>query len=423
MLGGCGQPPGFELSWRIADSLGDAPMLTAAKQCSDVGIFSVRVTIRSGDVVVSIDEHPCFSGVVEGPPLEPGEYTIEVEGLRRNGEPWPFDPDVDLAADRIAHDSESVVIIDGPLPSIEVVLLAPPECDDGIDNDRDGVVDGQDPGCEVLPLSGAPRSESNDADDTLFQLAVRFLDSPAVKPFNVGVQNILLELDGELLAQVPSSQLDYAQSPFRLPLLARDLEGETPDLQITAMGADGPLTETQTLAVTSAYVNEVIDFGSEAFLQPIVEPLAFLFDPTCSPGGQLVLDSMRVRILDENGDPLVLDTLSGNTIGGSTIVETLAGPDLDGWFTFGCPVSMITSAPLTWGRYTIEAQARLASVTCFSTPITDLTPQPASAQTIALERVLNDGQPACPECSKDLDCVMQAGTICDDGLCVPKVGP
>jgi hypothetical protein len=84
---------------------------------------------------------------------------------------------------------------------------------------------------------------------------------------------------------------------------------------------------------------------------------------------------------------------------------------------------VLTSEPLTWGHYSIEAQARLAGVSCFETPSIDLAPQPVSAQTVALERVLVDGQPACPECSTKLDCSMIADTICEDGLCVPKDGP
>lgn len=423
-LAGCGQPPGFELSWRIDD----AP-LEAVKQCSDVGIFAVRVTVSLGAEVVAIDEHPCISSVessVEGPPLEPGEYTIVVEGLRRSGEPWAFDPGVDV--ERIAYDSTSVIVSEGALPSVEAVLLAPPQCDDGIDNDRDGTVDGQDPGCE-LDVLGAEPSESNDADDTLFQIAVTFLGSSVVKPANVGVQSLRLEVDGELLAQISSSQLDYTQSPFRLPLLAKDLEGEGHDLEITAIGADGALTETQAFPITSTYFNQVVDFGSGAFLQPIVEPLALVFEPDCSPGGgNLELETMRIRVLDENGTPVDAATLglSGTTIVGGSAMSIQPVDDGD-WVSFECPSSAVRSTDLPWGRYSIETQARLANVACFESPVTDLAPQPVSAQTIVLERVLNDGVAACPECSVDpqdpdaSNC--EVGLICEGGLCVAEDNP
>lgn len=424
-LAGCGQPPSFELSWRIGDELDTAPQLTAVKQCADVGIFLVRVTISSGDQVVSVDQYPCFS-IVEGPALEPGEYTVEVEGLRRNGEPWAFDPELDLEADRIAYASESVLVSEGLLPSIEVALRPPPECDDGIDNDRDGTVDGQDPGCGIAPITGAP-SEFNDADVTLFQLAVSFLGSAAIKPANVGVHSIRLEVDGALLGQISSSQLDDMQWPFRLPLLARDLEGDTHTLEVTPMGADGPMAETRVFEFSTVddqgtYVNEPFDFGSELFLQPIIEPLAFGFVPDCTPGGTLVLDSMRIRVLDENDTPVAVD-LSGNTFVGGMVMPIIGEPQPEGWITFGCPSSNVRSNPLTWGHYRIEAQARRADISCFETPPVDLAPQPFSAQTIPLERVMVDGQPACPECSNSLDCAMTAGTTCIDGLCVPEDGP
>ena len=150
------------------------------------------------------------------------------------------------------------------------------------------------------------------------------------------------------------------------------------------------------------------DFGSEMFLDPIVQPVALVFDPGCSPGGKLVLDGMRIHIEDENGDvPLGLSLMGFDPV--------------NDWFSFGCPPATVLSSPLTWGRYRIEAQAQLGNVTCFETPeAVELAPQPVSAQTITLERVLVNGQPACPECSEKLDCSSIEGTICVDGLCVEE---
>jgi hypothetical protein len=421
-LTGCGQPPSFELSWRIGQTLEDAPPLTAVKQCSDVGIFSVRVTISSGAQEVAIDEYPCFS-IVEGPPLEPGEYTVEVEGLRRSGEPWAFDPEVDAEADRIAYWTSTVIVSDGALPSIDAVLLAPPECDDGIDNDRDGTVDGQDPGCEMVPLTGEP-SEFNDAAVTLFDLDVTFLGSPAVMPTNVGVQYLLIEIDGELLAQVSSSQLDYAQSPFSLPLLQYDLEGDDHTLEITAIGPNGALTETQSFEFSTVddqgtYVSQQFDFGSASFLQPIVEPLALVFEPGCSPGGTLTLERMWIRVVDESDSPLDAAALglTGTTFMDGSAMAIVPVDEAGGWVSFECPSSVVKSNELMWGNYRIQARAHRATDTCFESPIADLAPQPFSAQTIGLERVLIDDLPACPECVEDVDC---SGQTCNDGLCVDK---
>jgi hypothetical protein len=421
-LAGCAQPPGFELSWRIADAhatdneLDKAPPLDAVKQCSDVGIFWVRVTAKLGEAVVWIDEFECASSVrssIEAPPLEPGEYTLVVEGLRRNHEPWAFDSETEVP--RIAHGEVSVTVSEGEPPVVDAVLRAPPGCDDGIDNDLDGMVDTQDPGCEVQTADGY--GESNDAELTLFSLAVSFLDSSAVRPDKVGVNSIRLEVDGELLAEFAEYELDYSQWPWQLPLVAADYTEGT--LTVTPIGDDGPMTVPRELEFSEQSVPyTVFDFDDESFLEPIIEPVSLVFDPGCSAGGSLVLETMRIRIADENGDvppglvlmkgPLQLDTTDG---GG-------------GWISFDCPPTSVLSNPLTWGSYNLEAQAVLAGVTCFETPeLVELAPQPVSSQTIELERVMINGQPACPECSEDSDCLSMAdANHCEAGLCVEKPG-
>jgi hypothetical protein len=412
LLAGCGQPPGFELEWGIAEfsatdsELSQTPSVDAVKTCSDHGIFWVHVTAKLGDVEVWEDEFACADSVrssIEAPPLEPGEYTLEVEGLRRNHEPWAFDADAEDP--RIAYDEVSVTVSEGEPPTVQAVLRAPPGCDDGIDNDLDGTVDSKDPGCEVQTPEGF--AEANDADLTLFHLAVSFLGSPAIRPYNVGVNSIRLEVDGELLAEFADYDLDFTEWPWELPLVAGEYDEGT--LTITAIGDDGPMTMPHELAFFDQSVPYTeVDFGSEMFLQPIVQPVALVFDPGCSPGGKLVLDGMRIRIEAENGDvPAGL---------------TLMGLDpVNEWFSLGCPPATVLSSALTWGRYRIEAQAQLGNVTCFETPEpVELAPQPVSAQTITLERVLVNGQPACPECSEDLDCSSIHGTICDEGLCVEE---
>jgi hypothetical protein len=427
-LAGCGQEPGFELVWRIADTqatdemLANAPPLVSVKQCSDVGIFWVHVKAKLGEAVVWEDEVPCFS-LVEAPPLEPGEYTLEVEGRRRNGEPWAFDSE---AGDpRIAYAEVSVIVSEdaGEPASVEAFLRAPPGCDDGIDNDLDGTVDTQDPGCRVETPAGF--AESNDADLTLFELAVTFLDSPVVAPDNVHVDGIRLEVvDTEFERTILSYELDLTQWPFRLPLLTGEFDvGGELQLMATAFGAGGDLTAPQTIPFNvlegeGTYVNGQFDFGSAMFLQPIVEPISLVFEPGCSPGGVLELDRMRVRVTDENDAVLDAATLglSGSTIVGG-MVHAIAPVDEAGWISFECPSSFVTSNPLPWGRYRIEAQAQRATDTCFESPLLELAPQPFSAQTIGLERLLIGSVPVCSECSEDEDCSAQ---ICEAGLCVDK---
>lgn len=418
-LAGCGQPPGFELRWTIeSDAPIAAPLM--AKQCSEVGIFSVRVTVERAGEQVATEEYPCFEGVGDGPPLEPGEYELEIEGLRRNGEPWEFDEEVGLP--RVAWAEATVVVSEGTIPGVEVVLLAPPECDDGIDNDRDGVVDNADPGCDIETLTDEPR-ESNDAELTLFEVSVSFLHSPAVRPSNVGVHSISLAVDGELLATFAESELDLSQWPFRLPLTSGEFEGSH-QLEVTPIGVGGPLASPKVFAFevpadAGAYVTGMAEFFAEDFLQPIVEPVALLFDPNCTPGGNLELDRMWIRVVDEGGQPLDAASLGlvGNWGPPGMIIQITPVDEADGWVSFECPVSIVKSAALPWGRYQIEAQGRRTTDTCFSLPQSDLAPQPNGAQTLVLARELADDEPVCPECSGDDDC---PGQVCAAGLCVDK---
>jgi hypothetical protein len=424
-LGGCGQPPGYQLTWRIADAhatddmLSAAPLLERVKQCSDVGIFWVRVTTKLGDTVVETDEYPCF-GIGEGPPLEPGEYTLEIEGLRRNHERWAFDPE--SGALRIAHAEATVTVTeDEKTPSAKVVLRAPLGCDDGIDNDLDGTVDNQDPGCEVETIDGF--LESNDADLTLFQLEVSFLDNPAVKPSNVGVIGIRLEVVDEFERVLSTDLLDLEQWPFPLPLIAGEFSGGPHQLQATAFGGNGDLTTAKTvdfmaLEGEGSYVMAQLDFGTDKFLEPIVQPIVLTFVPGCSVEGALVLTGMRIRVMDENDLPVPL-TFIGNTFDGVEAMPFVSQVNMDGWISFECPSSWVTSdMPLMWGHYRVEAQAVLAGVTCFQSPLVDLAPQPSGAQTIALERVMVGDLPSCPECLQDSHC---SGQVCSSaGLCVDK---
>jgi hypothetical protein len=431
VLAGCGQPPGFELRWRIADAnasdseLSKAPPLETVKQCSEVGIFWVRVTAKLGEAEVWVDEFPCAASIesgVEAPPLEPGEYTIEVQGLRRNHEPWAFDSEAGVP--RIAYGETTVTVSEGGPPIVDAFLRAPPGCDDGIDNDLDGTVDSQDPGCEVETPEGY--GESNDADLTLFELEVTFLDSPVVKPVNVGVTGIRLEVvDTQFERTVSSHELDLSQSPFRLPLLTGEFDvGGELELMATAFGAGGDLTAPQTILFDvlegeGTYVNGQFDFGSAMFLQPIVEPVVLVFEPGCSAGGSLELERMRVRITDASDAVIDAATLglSGSTIVGGTVMSITPVEEAGGWISFECPSSFVSSNPLPWGNYRIEAQAQRASDTCFESPVVELAPQPVGAQSLVLERVLIDDVPVCSECTLDIDCPAQ---ICDAGLCVDK---
>jgi hypothetical protein len=429
----CAEPPSYLVRWKLIDLEGEAATLTSVKQCADVGIAQVRVTTRRENVVVDSSTFACFPGAfergdgVEIPAMPPGEYTVEVEGLRRTGEPWICEEDQPC----IALARGSVTVVDGELPTVEVELLQPPECDDGIDNDRDGRVDGKDPGCILDPTG----PESADAGVALFQTSVSFLNSPAVKPANVSVAAIRLEVDGELLEQVPAYELDTSQWPFRLPLIGRGYDPGDHLFSIYAVdGAGNPLTTAHEVPLSvdanqAGYVVGQFDFGSEQFLEPIIQPFAVLIslmlDPqgkrtsTCGLGGDLgvAIDRMWMRVTDEDGQALDVASLNLTAFAGVLAPVDEAG----GWISVACPTSTVRSDALEWGRYVVELEGRIGAAVCFTgEEPQDLAPVPtgqASAQNLYLRRVVDEqGAPpsGCEECFSTSDC---SGQICDAGIC------
>jgi hypothetical protein len=132
-----------------------------------------------------------------------------------------------------------------------------------------------------------------------------------------------------------------------------------------------------------------------------------------------MLERVWVRITDANDQVLDATTL------GLTGFAAIGGPimpvdEAGGWVSFECASSAVSSAALTWGGYDIQVQGRIGADACFETPmVSELAPQPISAQDLDLERVLVDGVPpvACRECSEDGDC---SGQVCVDSVCVNK---
>ena len=455
-LGACTEPPAYEVRWNLVGEAGLAAgsipdfdavdELVSVKQCADVGITRVRVTtLRASGSILDVQEYPCFprvfsvGGGVEVPALPEGEYTVEVEALRRTGEPWTCedDPDTEEVELCIGFAEASVTVAEGSLPVVEVVLLHPPECDDGIDNDRDGRVDGKDPAC-LLDPSGP---ESAEGSVTLFQLSVGFLDNPAVRPANVGVDGFELTVDGELLLEVAANELDTNQWPFRLPLISERFDPGTHQFSIVALGDGVARTDPFELEFnvseeSAGFVFEDFAFLDTTFLEPIVEPFGvsagLRLDPSdetgppCDLGGriggaQVQIETTRWRVTDADGQPVDAATLglTGSTLAGSLV----ASDEADGWVSFACPLSVVLSSPLAWGNYSVEVAARIGATDCFVSdgpfglaPIGD-----GSAQSLVLDRVVDDqGEPpaGCEECQVDSDC---SGQVCEAGICKDKL--
>lgn len=454
---GCTEDPTYAMRWRIAasseelDDPSSVPQLRFVEQCAAVGLGELRITTRRLDnTTADISDYRCFrsgfadGGVVTGPPLPPGDYRLEVVGLRRSGQPWPCEddpttPEVDAC---VARAEAEVRVVEGSQPVVEFVLLAAPQCDDGIDNDRDGQVDEKDPACLLDPNN----DEDAEAGLTVFQLSASFLANEAVEPSDVGVASLRLEVDGDPLAELSTVELDLAQWPFRLPLLAERLSPGELELVVTALDASGePLTEGLSEvfpvdAVAGGFVLRQFDFDPELFLEPIVDGFSVLrqFSPypgavdsaaleSCDLPGEADVERVRVRVRDENEQILDAETLA---LGIDPITD-----EGDGWLGFDCQApgsagvaAILSSAPLSWGRYTLELEGWREGTRCFANPEPLLLSPVGSGggQLLTVERVIDeDGRPpeGCAPCSGNSEVCNVGGTqtlVCSDaGLCVP----
>lgn len=448
--GGCTEDPSYQLSWRLTDDAqvfagsGSAPALTAVSQCSEVGIAKLEVTTLAADgSIADISRYPCFpsvfaeGGAADGPTLAPGTYTLEIEGLRRTDEPWVCEPDPDLpdAGPCVAQAQASVVVVEGRLPEVDFLMLSPPQCDDGIDNDDDGRVDEKDPACLIDPTS----REDSDLGAVVFQLSTTFLDSRAVAPSDVGVRTLVVDVDGDEVLRIKTNSLDPAIWPYRLPAFSERYETGEHLLEITGLDSDDqPLTEALAVPFAandaqSGFVLQQFDFLDTDFVEPIVEPFSIVvsllaypgassFTSNCELGDGTAVTSARMRVFDE--DQSVLDP-AGLGLSVEATVEA------DGWVSIACPAASIESAPLTWGAYSIEIEALVDDAVCFDSaydvsvgPLLDpveaapLAPKgTGGAQNIVVARVLDDEgrpPPGCEECTVDENC--DSGE-CSNGLC------
>lgn len=472
-LAGCGEAPSFRVDWRLTQTQDqaaeDAEPLTSVTQCSSVGVASVRVTTlrvpADGEAtlcdapIVDEREFNCFEGPGDGPTLEPGSYKVLVQGLRRTGEPWFCSVDVPQLVPRF--DDEGLPVLDPNtgeqvvdfmcLPDdqpcyaraefeLEVVepppaepplslvgLLTPPQCDDGVDNDADGMVDRSDLGCVYDELG----LESADLGVTLLGASVTFLDdNPLARPVNVGVRYLRLLIDGQPLDDVAASELDESIWPFRLPLQAESIEPGPHTYALVALSAAGevlasaPEVEFVVPDDRTAFVFEQFDFTSDTFVEPIVAPfelsLARDGGELCkldgyTSEGRLTIDTIRIR---------VTDTVANQSLDATTLMLMGSGvmgvDEADGWVSFACPPSNVRSGPLGWGRYAIEVESLAGGDVCFTHPadaeLSLLRPAPGGAQLLWLEREPPVGN--CIECTGDGTRACESPSRCVDGLCV-----
>lgn len=358
--------------------------LPTVTSCAESGMFELRARAYAApNQVVGEVYVPCSAaavqdgGTVDGSPLPPGRYAIELRGVDRADNTWedpslaPLDPDeihngcnavndytecrpTELVCDCLeleVDDEDSTVT----LP--EFVLEPPPECVDGIDNDRDGLIDSRDPACAV---DGGIAGEGIAVGLTEMRIALSFLsENPNANCSSVRGGNFLVRVASDagqtdvldatcgtdipylaslrvpagtytfsasLTQQFPPSECASVEASCASSDLtaAQCVENnptcfaETCETSLAECEADGlddagcqslhpecyqanlltrPKTFVRQINATGGSIAEAIDFAAEDFIEPVV--------------GAINIDPQFVSALgleDIDGDPKPVDT-------------------------------------------------------------------------------------------------------------------
>lgn len=404
---GCQEVPSYAVRWRIAPRPGEEHPQTPEPQdeemtnpsvCARSGVSQVEVWVfdeaRPGtfaDKVVDVFRRPCFperfrrsGGAVRGATLSPGDYTMIVAGTRANGAAWG--PCAAAEGDsscegssvetylRAAYDAELPLCSNGECDAAlgtcdctdftvvadrveripDFVLNAPPDCEDGIDGDEDGLVDALDPGCQL------GSSESTPVLNPELSISLSVLSgNPNADCTSLGLGSLALTVDGEPLDPI---SCDIGVSSFSTPL-------SVGDHQLGVIGLDSARSAATVEKVFDFVVNDFgvteptlleVDFADVDMLQPIDALVRFQLqlqvpdssDTVTCLDDSVVADDFRVRLLDVAGEPIVPSPRSsaGRLDGHSVTCE------LEGGTTLGA-ASLSTVNALRWGGYLLEFEA------------------------------------------------------------------
>ncbi len=501
-LAGCTEDPSFLFRWRITedvtalDDADKAEKLTSAYQCSRVGLSQLRLSTFEGITNVLADQRilPCFPQVFSnpdrfagGPELEPGDYAVVLEALRDTGGPWtrvlcpgtpipagwdcePQDETVCLpkaqcgdgegssegSCDsgrkpvsgtsfcRFGYASTELTVEEGQRTTLdEFVLLAPPQCDDGVDNDQDGLTDLADPACLQDPFNAF---EIDDTSATLISITTTYLGAnSSVTCAGMGIGAVQLLLSGGQFDQPTEIERQSCSAPqTKLPPYSSPLEPGTYTLEVLGIAAgteDVPATVAKTIVFevlpdVGAFVKETVDLAPEDFLEEISGPLAFAVSyqatddhvrPSCQPdnfGGVLCVEEFDITLL-EDGQPTDAYTLKDFT--GDCADKALrteesavwAGPDAGQNHTYSVEIQARGRPEMDGLTCPTEEAEGDAVAVCFGT--TEAVPlAPGSdAVLIVLPRVLDDdGLPpaGCQDCTSDAEC-QGCVDCCIDSIC------
>lgn len=478
----CQEAPSYRLSWMIEDRV------MGPVSCAETGVLDVRARVYTGgeaddDPVELVDERTFACSPAElrepeppaGPALLPGRYAIELRGTDRIGMPWDdaappdFEPGTAspegcspgsiacrptelvcacqalevVATNGSPTSDEGTVVEQGDTVDLPTfMLMAPPQCRDGIDNDHDGFVDANDPSCDVAFGDG---TEGVPVGVTELQLSLTLLDrNPVVGCASVPLRRVRLQLEGD-------APLTVLEEPCQLdqPYLATlRLPAGTATFSVVGLGATGePVTVTESFDAevlpTGGTVAVAVDFGTRDFLEPVTDEVRSALGLvsergteaevrySCEPRelaegvtrGQLSLAELRVQLLDGHGGPL------------PDPVALEDGTVLDGPTTLPCRTSLVTE-DLVWGsyRWSIEALSSEGEV-CFSNAGHPPLVPPGNLHGVFLPRVYDEAgtvPASCHDCETDADCGLDTlrcvGNVCqslcetDDDCVSPELG-
>lgn len=449
----CKDDPSFVMRWSL-----DGEVLEHSPQCSERGVLTIEAqTYDAFGVMVDMRRFPCFVGGFEnpdrrvnGPTLPAGPYAVKLFGTNRALTPWI--DDATLAQEQFAAQAQQTVydeenqclalageprcraeeLVCDCLPvevadeqTIDLADFAigrPPQCNDGIDNDRDGLVDVNDPAC--VGGFGFDTLEGRSVSASEFDLRVSFLDhNPLVGCGELGISRLEVRLQDEPLVATTSCDLSLRFSAIIDESLADGpaVDGQLPvTLWVHALDAGGdavaepvPVSLTVPLDLGGFYVLQA-DFPGSSFAEPIMARSRFIvgyasFDgaPTrfCAPvatDGFLQIDRVRISWLNAHGGPLDPPL----TLPDGTALDGSEQP---------CPAGVLTTPLLEWGDYLVGIEALSAEGdVCFSNLDAPSRAAPSETFGVVLPRVSATG--SCRDCDTDADC---SSWSCVEGVCQP----